>query len=211
MTACMSFRWGLYNPTPTQCWITEYPRGCMGEECIRGANYRKIRVYFLMIPIFLCILVIVVSMCMLYNSVKSTERRSEEYTFSRWPSTRTTVRSNSNVNDNYRKVKRPRNPGQNHKMVYRRAMLYIVSFSIVWTPLIFQVIIGKVILDNSLGSFISILLVQIFGPLQGIINFLIYRKINPISIAMDFLATYLQRLSSHTILLTNRSNNNRSL
>lgn len=175
LTSIIGLRSNYFNPTPTVCWVSDFPRGCKGDECIRGENYRKLRSIGLVLPIGLCIIVITVSMCMLYASVRKVERASAAYS-KRW-------------------AREERPSGGQSRIVFKKALLYIVSFAVVWTPVAFQVIIGKVIIDDPLVSYISLMIVHIFGPLQGIINFLIFRRKNLVSDAVSAVASSVRRLS----------------
>lgn len=174
-TSIIGLRSNYFNPTPTVCWVSDFPRGCKGDECIRGKNYRKLRSLGLVLPIGVCIIVIIVSMCMLYAAVRKVERASAAYS-KRW-------------------TREERPSGGQSRIVFKKALLYIVSFAVVWTPVVFQVIIGKVIIDDPLVSYISLIIVHIFGPLQGIINFLIFRRKNPVSHAVSAVASSVRRLS----------------
>lgn len=131
---------GYMNPTPTLCWIAEKPRGCKGDECIRGEDYIKLRLYFVLLPIILCIIVIIVSMVMIYTHVRKLENAVHSYS-RRWT----------------RKLS-----GRQSKRVFRQAMFYIGAFCCVWLPLIAQFCIVKVFAGDSKIQFYSLLSAQIF-------------------------------------------------
>jgi len=150
---------GHMNPTPTACWIGEYPRGCVGSECIRGEHYVSLRMYGALLPIFLSIIVIIVSMCMLYNHVKKLEDAVHSYS-SRWT----------------RKLS-----GRQSKRVFRQASLYIGAFFTIWTPYLLQGCVIKILYgDSARITYWTLLATQIFSPLQGLFNALIYARINPV-------------------------------
>lgn len=67
---------GYMNPTPSHCYINDFPVGCVNEECIRGEHFKLFRIYLSLVPISICILVITISMIMLYVSVKNLERQT---------------------------------------------------------------------------------------------------------------------------------------
>lgn len=75
-TAIFGVIQGYINPTPSSCYISEYPRGCIGDECIRGQHYKRFRVYSTLLPIAICFLIITISMILLYRSVKKLEKQT---------------------------------------------------------------------------------------------------------------------------------------
>lgn len=76
LTATYGTLKGYMNPTPAICYVSEFPRGCTGEECTRGKNYKSFRLICLLLPIVLCFLIITISMIMLYRSVKKLEKKT---------------------------------------------------------------------------------------------------------------------------------------
>lgn len=127
------------NPLPAVCWIGEYPRGCVGDECIRGENYAKVRLYVVLLPILLCIITITVSMMMLYLHVRKLENVVHSYS-NRW------TRNLS---------------GRKSKRVFRQALLYICAFLCVWVPFIVQSIIVKIYFDDAVIMFYTLLFCNI--------------------------------------------------
>jgi len=249
-TAIYTLSSGHMNPTPSNCFIAEYPRGCLGDECIRGENYKRIRIFVALIPIMLCFLIIISSMIRLHSSVKELERRtlkkaSENISVinTRESNKKAQEEKNSAVEsslvDEKNRVKekkisfhsnidiRPNNenvdlkdnssdlekndvkkektqsgtstisknnePNKNilisqaSKKLFGLAVRYILAFLSVWVPILFQLIITKVFVDNVQISFWSHLVLDILGPLQGFFNAMIYRGFNPLSFLCGFL------------------------
>jgi len=158
------------NPVPTVCWIGEYPRGCVGDECIRGENYAKLRLYGVLLPILLCMITITVSMMMLYLHVRKLENTVHSYS-NRW------TRNLS---------------GRKSERVFRQALLYICAFLCVWVPFIVQNIIVKIYFGDAVIMFYTLLFCNILFPLQGLWNALIYARLNPIrEVALRIRSTFI--------------------
>lgn len=175
---------GYMNPTPVACMIAEKPRGCIGNDCIRGKNYKKFRIYSLMIPVLILIMIIAVSMLMLYMHVKKLEDAVHSYS-SRW--TR-------------------RLSGKQSKRVFRQSMLYISAFSIVWFPFMIQGSIIKVLYgDNAKLMYWSLLIVNILTPLQGLFNALIYARINPVVELVILARSSFTTLRRHSLRLSRKT------
>lgn len=224
-TAIYGISKGFVNPTPSNCYFADFPRGCVGEECIRGQGYTKIRLLFLLMPIVICFLVIFISMFVLHRSVKKLERQTLKRATSavvvvrasNKESSNNMVKKTSNFRENEIKLNstndgddddddddakptdvgadeeniqsstsRTSDPHKNilisqaSKKVLSLAVRYIAAFLSVWVPVVFQTIITKVFVNDVQVSFWSHLILEIFGPLQGFFNALIYRGFNPI-------------------------------
>ena len=75
-----------YNPTPAVCCIESYPIGCDKSdeyECIRGENAKHFRFTLFTIPVVIFMITIVVTMSLLYASVKKQEQAAAGYRSSR--------------------------------------------------------------------------------------------------------------------------------
>ena len=81
-TAAVGIPLKLYNPKYQWCLTATSPRGCEGNECIRGAYAPYYRVGFSFGWFWLCVLVSTVCLIMLYITVQESERRIMRYRFS---------------------------------------------------------------------------------------------------------------------------------
>lgn len=241
---------GHMNPTPSNCFTAEYPRGCLGDECIRGENYKRIRIFFALIPVMICFIIITASMIRLHSSVKELVRRtvkkaSENISVNntresnkkaqeeknsavesslvdeknRMKEKKISLYSNIDIRPNNENVdlkdnafdfekndvkreetqsgtstiSKKNEPNKNilisqaSKKLFGLAVRYILAFLSVWVPILFQLIITKVFVDNVQLSFWSHLVLDILGPLQGFFNAMIYRGFNPLSFLYGFL------------------------
>lgn len=171
------------NPTPSVCWIAEKPRGCIGDECIRGKDYLKVRLYGCFVPILLSMITIVVSMTMLYTHVRRLEDAVHSYS-SRWT----------------RKLS-----GRQSKRVFRQAMLYIGAFALVWVTYMIQICLVKVYAGDSAIAYWTLFVVQILCPLQGFFNALIYARLNPIVEIVSWARSSFKSLRRRFSSLTTRN------
>lgn len=60
----------LYNPAGLWCWIAPWPVGCVGEECIRGANANMYRWLFFYGPLWINIAFVTTAMFMVWFDVR---------------------------------------------------------------------------------------------------------------------------------------------
>jgi len=191
---------GYMNPTPSNCFISEYPRGCIGDECIRGQYYKKFRVYSTLLPLVVCFLVITISMVLLYRSVKKLERQTlmkssivlDSAALER-KKTSDNEEKNEDVDDDEEQVQSDAiNEGSNsnkkailtsqaNEKIFRLAILYVAALFTCWFPIIFRTIFTKFFVDDPTTTFVSGLLNQILSPLQGAFNSMIYRGFNPLT------------------------------
>lgn len=169
---------GLYNPSPLSigCWIAPSPFGCQDDpdiECTRGQNaevYRWVFGGMFIVPIMS---IVTVSMITIYCSVSSQiNRMNRLYSFER------TSRSfHMTQQSRAPPVSRTQQPSRNDnlKEIGMQGLLYCASVIMVymWTGT------GK-ILENAgkQGSrfFPICFLAQIFLPLQGFFNYVIYTR-----------------------------------
>ena len=202
-TATLLVSQGYMNPESVNCWINEYPRGCVGDECIRGGkNTILYRVILMQLPVMICIIIIMFSMIFLHRSVKRFSRDTMN-TKSENPSTSTSRNtggesSNNNIFISYGD-ETPRNidnlvgesdvestPNMNQsisrvcKKVRRLAMLYLFSCLSVWVPMVIQTLVYRVFVGDPGVYFYSVAFLQFVGPLQGFFNAWIFSGFNPL-------------------------------
>lgn len=203
-TATLLVSQGYMNPESVNCWINEYPRGCVGDECIRGGkNTILYRVILMQLPVMICIIIIMFSMIFLHRSVKRFSRDTMN-TKSENPSTLSVSRntggenSNNNIFISYGD-ETPRNidnlvgesdvesaPNMNQsisrvcKKVRRLAMLYLFSCLSVWVPMVIQTLVYRVFVGDPGVYFYSVAFLQFVGPLQGFFNAWIFSGFNPL-------------------------------
>jgi len=159
ITSIISLRRNYFHPTPSSCWISNFPRDCVGDECVFG-NSLRIQMYFAWIPICLCLFIITASMTLLYKSIKRQEESMDSY-IQRWS------------------IRMPDKKTQSYK-VYIQALKYIGAFSVVWLPVIFQSVIARLYVDSPTAMFCSGVIMIGVCPLQGFFNALIYKNYNPV-------------------------------
>lgn len=76
-----------FNPVLTVCWIAPKPLSCFGDEsieCERGENFLICLIIFTVIPLLVLPCVIVVSMTMMYASIRKHEKLMDQYSSSNW-------------------------------------------------------------------------------------------------------------------------------
>lgn len=186
-TAIYGVSGGYFNAISIGCFISEYPQGCVGDECIRGEKAQRVRVFGMLLPLAICIVVITVSMVLLYRTVKRQEEATTAYT-RRWSTRPSTIRSQR------------RRPSvlttQSHSVsVYKQAKLYVGAFAIVWIPPSFQLVAIKFFIDDPSIRFYTRLFTVIFWPAQGFFNMLIYIRYNPVQRLFRMITSSATRLS----------------
>ena len=139
-----------YNPTPAVCCVESYPIGCDKSDeygCIRGENAKHFRFTLFTIPVVIFMITIVVTMSLLYASVKKQEQAAAGYRSSR--STQSYSRTS--------------------RRVFVKVVWFIGSFCFIWIPTLF-------IIQKPTGGcyFWLYLTSSIVIPLQGLFNAIIY-------------------------------------
>ena len=136
-----------YNPVPYVCWIQSYPIDCDTSdeyECLRGDNAKFLRTVFMTVPFVIILVVIVVSMTLLYLSVKKQESSVSQYR-------------------SYRASNRSRK-------VFTKAVWFIGSYIFMWIPGAVLTELTK----RGIYSYGAVQYVSIVVPLQGFFNAIIY-------------------------------------
>ena len=131
-------------------YIAEYPLGCVGEDCLRGANAPSIN-FAQQIITLICIFVVLVSVIILWNTVLQRERALDRYNSS-GAATAASTREQS-------------------KKVGRQGMYYSGCFFLSWSPWIIITFMqfAKVTVHPGVGVFAACML-----PLQGLFNAFVY-------------------------------------
>jgi hypothetical protein len=177
----------LYNNANLWCWIAAYPSGCETNSgapgdvpCERGHNAWLFRWVIFYGPIWLIIIAVTVSILMLTQSVRVEEKKMIEM--------REDVRSKVTTNnidctDGTAIGESPRVSApsmalpdtyryERSKQIFHQALFYLGAFYVTWLfatiNRVYQLITGK-------SNFALLVLHSVFGPLQGFLNFLIYR------------------------------------
>mmetsp|Transcript_30894 Transcript_30894/g.55983 ORF Transcript_30894/g.55983 Transcript_30894/m.55983 type:complete len:333 (+) Transcript_30894:115-1113(+) len=174
----------LYNNANLWCWIAAYPSSCEDNSgdhgdvpCTRGQNAWLFRWLIFYGPIWLIILAVTGIMIMLTRSVKVEEKIIIEM--------QTEIRSRPNFNQIDSSAltdEQPRAPApialsetyryERSRQMFHQAVFYLGVFYITWLFVtinrMYQLITGE-------SNFPLLVLHSIFGPLQGFLNFIVYR------------------------------------
>lgn len=210
-TAIVALRKKLYNYSGTSgCWIGSNWILCwMSQEgiideyydedkgykyCDRGINYEQYELYFALIPVGFCFLFVVISMIILYITVRTIEARSRRWDFhdvsssmtqlqtTNNPGSPTTSRSSattrrgsitSTINQD---IYSNNNTMPLTKRMRTTGLLYGASFILVYLPTALVGIVSS-LRDSGRNTTVYIfllILVVILMPLQGFFNMLIY-------------------------------------
>ena len=134
----------------------EYPIGCSLSdevECVRGGHgYHAYVFYFFIANTFGSLFFVLIVMFITYKHVDEIEQKAEMYSIHRF--------STDTVPNNNRRS----------RLILRQGILYSLALFLVWLfPLVYMcmIIAEKV-------SYVVVILMSIFGPLQGFWNVLIY-------------------------------------
>jgi hypothetical protein len=113
----------LYNPTGQICWVIGDPVNCSGSAfhstdipCERGVNAWILGVTLFYGPLWLCIILCVISMIVIYRVVSNTNRRMNRYTLG-----------------NHRTHSLGRSSNDSSR-VATQAILYSLAFLVTWMP-----------------------------------------------------------------------------
>lgn len=111
-----------YNPTGSVCWVIGNPQECddsrfqgIGVPCVRGKNAWIYGLSLFYGPLWVCIVVSICSMVMIYQEVKRTSKRLERYSISGIST-------------------RGRNSNDDTLQVATQAILYSIAFVLTWMP-----------------------------------------------------------------------------
>jgi len=153
----------LYNPEISFCWIQSYPYKCDTDEnieCIYGEDILMYRIIFFILPsscAFTTITICMTTLCIhTHNQIKRIRRFSRSLS----------VESEENYRQNC----------SVRKLVFKKAVKYILAFIVVWFP---SIIFALSFSDNTSYVFIIYTIAVVTGPLQGYWNALIYANVGP--------------------------------
>ena len=185
-----------FNTMGALCGISPYPKGCGSDpniECERGLNANKYIWYFQGYPIMFMFVMIVSSMVALYCSVRRQELKMQRYHVNQSTlpsrlqelrrmkrSTTTNETKTSDIemsspihhqNDSYQPRRTPRsNPfARNRRAAMVQCSFYISAYFLTW---VFTIVMR--FLPGGPISTVFWILANLFSPLQGFLNFLVY-------------------------------------
>jgi len=177
----------LYNNANLWCWIAAYPSSCEDNSgrhgnvpCERGHNAWLFRWLIFYGPIWLIIISVTGIMMMLTRSVRVEEKRIIEMQTeirSQMPITSTNQAEASAVTVEQPTVSVPIALYETHRyersrQMFHQAVFYLGVFYITW---LFVTVNRMYQLITGANSFPLLVLHSIFGPLQGFLNFIVYR------------------------------------
>lgn len=186
-TAAAGIPLKLYNNVGLLCWIASLPYGCedgssrVGEgECERGHYAWAFRWAMYYIPIWFCILLVSMIMCVVVYLVWSKQRASQRFDFARQasgdtaPSTSTSISSIWSSMRGRKKQRTKQKTKQSVSLasqVARQAAYYILAFYISWLP---TTVMRTYTATNKPLPYWVVISVVVVAPLQGFFNFLVY-------------------------------------
>jgi hypothetical protein len=164
----------LLNNANLWCWIASVPLGCKGShrnngvnDCERGNNQNIYRWAFFYGPLWAAIFLSGVAMLLTYMAVVQTEKAS-----SKWKSV--TTATYEPTNSAQRKKREKEESDRKHsKQVSSQALYYLLAFFFSWTPATLTRFIQTI---WSKTYYPLILLMAIFTPMQGFLNYLVYMR-----------------------------------
>jgi hypothetical protein len=164
----------LLNNANLWCWISSVPLGCKGShrnngvnDCERGNNQWIYRWAFFYGPLWAAIFLSGVAMLLTYMAVVRTERAS-----SKWKSATTATYDPTNSAARKKKEKEE-NDRKHSKQVSSQAFYYLLAFFFSWTPATLTRFIQMIGLKT---PYALLLLMAIFTPMQGFLNYLVYMR-----------------------------------
>eukprot|EP00586_Coscinodiscus_wailesii_P014466 CAMPEP_0172519620 /NCGR_PEP_ID=MMETSP1066-20121228/291526_1 /TAXON_ID=671091 /ORGANISM="Coscinodiscus wailesii, Strain CCMP2513" /LENGTH=292 /DNA_ID=CAMNT_0013302243 /DNA_START=438 /DNA_END=1316 /DNA_ORIENTATION=- len=153
----------LYNFQGNKCTMTPYPPGCAESEdvqCTRGANAYLLSQLLAGVPLYLSLVGVAACMIHVYWTLRSRELAAGQYSFRRQ------LRGNQSRTERERRAKHSLS-----KKMAEQGVLYVgaLFLTYIWT-----IILHAVKAATGEMPFPLLLLSQIFVPLQGLFNFIIY-------------------------------------
>lgn len=153
-TAIMGIPLTLYNNSWEICWIDSYPQECRDSfrhgttDCTRGDNAWIYGLAFTIFPVWMCIILSIVFMALIFMSVRKTEKRSMQYS-SRPPS------------------------NSRRRRVACQALWYIGVFLVTFVP---DTVSALLYFINDYWFFWLDIFAYFFLPLQGFLNFIVFLR-----------------------------------
>lgn len=188
----------LYNNANLWCWIAAWPPSCEDASgnhgdvpCERGHNAWLFRWLIFYGPIWLIILTVTVMLMMLTRSVRAEEKRiiemqkamrsepssSNNMIDSETSPTADEQQSQQQNRQEVPRVSRPLEMYESHRyersrQMFHQAIFYCGVFYLSWLFVtinrMYQLITGE-------SNYALLVLHSVFGPLQGLMNFIVYR------------------------------------
>jgi len=177
-----------YNFQGTRCWINAYPVGCEESEdivCTRGVHSNMFR--WLFYGIFLLFAYIFIPVCMgvVFWKVRSNEKLIQTK-YAGMASTIPQVRNSSASNNvvvgrssESRRERKERRRGRRARMskrtkaIAKQGLAYVVAFYLTYS---WHFVSHTVESITGKPSFALVFLSQLFFPLQGFMNFIVYAR-----------------------------------
>jgi len=184
----------LYNNANLWCWIAAYPPGSEGFdgahgngiECTRGHGSWLYRWIFFYGPLWFIIIAVSVFMVMLTLSIRSEEKRFIEFMQSQNRANKSTRpdEENTESTDNTENDSTPNTssvpalgPGpesfnlERSRKMFHQAAFYLFAFYLTW----WAGTLNRLIQMGGDSYFFFMVAQTIFTPLQGFINWVVYR------------------------------------
>lgn len=141
----------VYNPTVNMCFLQSYPIGCgstSGVACIRGANVKLYTILFGLLPIFLGLFFIIISMTLIYMSVYNQDQEMSRFRFGQ---------------ENERRMS---------KEAFSLACQYVAAFFVAFVPP--AISMTTILIIHKELPFGWRLFRSLVSPLQGFLNAFVY-------------------------------------
>lgn len=160
----------LYNDANFWCWIAAHPEGCSGADCIRGDNAEIYRLAFFFIPLWCMFAVIIWALAMVYRGIFLMEQRTARY---RFPALRVQEAGETPPPVRLGYWKRIVRIYPKSYAVAKQSLCYVLAF--ILTHIFASV--NRILQENGVTSVFWISLLHvIFDPLQGFMNWVVYRR-----------------------------------
>ena len=229
----------MYNYFNQLCWIEAYPLGCtnsipkFGEEtvdpavdgnddiyyCTRGDNAWIAQYVFGFFPMIPCICISIVSMILIYKSVRQIEMRAERYTFGgvSGDTSRVFASSTFAATPSRLQMEQQRTTAVNaassrtkSRKVAIQGVLYISVYMLVFLPSILYSTIVLTVEQQIIDVYLfDIIFFGLLLPLQGFLNCIIYMRNSQMKTAEGkIFQKVLQSLKNCCCFTRNHSHNN---
>lgn len=177
-TSLASLGLTLLNNANLWCWISSVPLSCKGSyrnngvnDCERGNNSWIYRWAFFYGPLWAAIVCSGVWMLLTYLAVRKTEMAS-----SKWRSRAPAAAASSTVamsSVTRKKKEKEDNDRKHSKQVASQAFYYLMAFFFSW---LFGTLTRFIQMTSGKTYYPIILLMAIFTPMQGFLNYLVYMR-----------------------------------